>query len=48
MKLTDQCAGREIAGHENARHEHDGPEMMARREIAGEKSSFNRDKHYNE
>jgi len=32
MKLMDQCAGHEIAGHEN-----DGPKMTAGCEIAEEK-----------
>ena len=46
--MSDQFAGheftrqviaeRENAGHENATREHDGPEVTAGREIAGEKS----------
>jgi len=35
VKITDQ-----FAAHENAVHEHDGPKMMAGREIAGEKVQF--------
>ena len=34
MKLTDQCAGHEITGHEN-----DGPKMTTGREMAEEKST---------
>jgi len=35
----DQFAGHEIARHENAGHEHDGPKMMAGGEIAEEKTT---------
>jgi len=35
VKMTDQFAGHEIAGHEN-----DGPKMTTGREMAGEKVQF--------
>jgi len=35
VKMTDQ-----FAGHENAGHEHDGPNMTAGHEIAAEKVHF--------
>jgi len=38
MKLQDVKMTDQFAGHETARHEHDGPKMTSGREIRGEKA----------